>query len=116
MFRLAAVVFALLPFLVLEFVLRLCGVGYDTHLVVKTDRANRFQFNSAFDRSYYGLEDLGGPDPRTFELPKPSGTYRIIVVGGSTVAGFPYPFELALPKQLEVVLNEQLPERKFEVL
>jgi len=118
-FRLAAIVLALLPFVLLELTLRWLGIGHDTRLVVgaATPAAPRaFRFNPATDRAYYGVEDLWGPDPRPFELPKPAGTYRIVVVGGSSVAGFPYPFELALPKQLEVVLQRQLPERRFEVL
>ncbi len=74
------------------------------------------RLNSSADRAFYGPMDLLGPEPRPIVLPKPAGTYRILVVGGSTVAGFPYPFELALPRQLQVVLQEQSPHRRFEVL
>lgn len=110
---------SLVPFMVLEIVLRLAGVGYETRLVMRVPNLadpNVYQFNPAADRAYYGLEDLSGPDSGPFQIPKPEKTFRIVVVGGSTVAGFPYPFELALPRLLEVVLREQLPERQFEVL
>jgi tetratricopeptide (TPR) repeat protein len=118
-FRLLAILLSLSPLVLLEGGLRWCGVGYDTRLVVpapNAERSNLYRFNPAADRSYYGVEDLCGPDPRPFELPKPPGTFRAVVVGGSSVAGFPYPFELALPHQLELVLQQQLPERKIEVL
>ena len=119
LFRCLASGFSLLPLILLECVLRLAGYGYDTRLVRPAPDAASdatVQFNASTDRAYYGLEDLLGPEPRPFEIPKPQSTYRIIVVGGSTVAGFPYPFELALPKHLEVILAQQLPEMRFEVL
>jgi tetratricopeptide (TPR) repeat protein len=103
----------------LELALRAFGVGYDTRLVVQDEASaspTAFRFNPQADRTYYGLDDLSGPELRPFNIPKPEGVYRIVVVGGSSVAGFPYPFELAMPRQLELVLNLQMPERKFEVL
>jgi tetratricopeptide (TPR) repeat protein len=119
LFRLAAIGLSLLPLLVLEVALRWRGVGHDTRLLVRDDAASAptvYRFNSHADRAYYGVDDLWGPDLRPFEIPKPAGVYRIVVVGGSTVAGFPYPFELAMPRQLELILSRQAPERKFEVL
>jgi tetratricopeptide (TPR) repeat protein len=118
LFRFAAVVLSLLPFVVLELALRWRHVGHETRLIVPTNPATptTFRFNPDADRAYYGVENLWGPDLRPFEAPKPDGVYRIVVVGGSSVAGFPYPFELAMPRQLELVLNRQAPERTFEVL
>jgi len=119
LFRGLAIAISLLPLLLFELALRLCGSGYDTRLIVPAPSAasaTTYQFNAPTDRAYYGSEDLSGPEPRNFELPKPKRIYRIVVIGGSTVAGFPYPFELALPKHLEVILGEQLPEMHFEVL
>ena len=78
--------------------------------------AGTYRLNPHADRAYFGPMDVLGPEPRPFLLPKPKGLYRILVVGGSTVAGFPYPFELAMPRQLEVVLQQQSPDRQFEVL
>ncbi|MDA1052939.1 MAG: hypothetical protein O3C40_21005 [Planctomycetota bacterium] len=119
LFRCLAIAISLLPLVLLEFALRLFGYGYDTRLIVPAPdagSATTYQFNAPADRAYYGPEDLSGPEPRPFEIPKPESVYRIVVVGGSTVAGFPYPFELALPKHLEVILGQQLPEMQFEVL
>jgi ABC-type uncharacterized transport system substrate-binding protein len=39
-----------------------------------------------------------------------------VVIGGSTVLGFPYPPELAFPRHLELVLKSQQPNREIEVL
>lgn len=119
LFRFLAIAISLLPLVILELALRLFGYGYDTRLIIKAPAAGfatTYQLNAVADRAYYGLADLPGPEPRPFEVPKPTNTYRIVVVGGSTVAGFPYPFELALPRHLQVILGKQLPEMQFEVL
>jgi tetratricopeptide (TPR) repeat protein len=118
LFRLLAVAISLAPFLLLEIGLRAIGFGYDTRLVVRAPYAasvSTFKFNPDADRAFHG-RDLAGPDPRPFMIPKPAGVYRVVVVGGSGVAGFPYPLELAMPRHLEIILSEQLQEMDFEVL
>ncbi len=119
LFRLVAIALSLLSLLVLEIGLRILGYGYDTRLVVPVTGAaagDTYRVNPHADRAYFRAMDVVGPEPRPFLLPKPKGLYRILFVGGSTVAGFPYPFELALPRQLEVALQQQSPDRQFEVL
>lgn len=119
LFRLAAIGLSLFPFVVLEIGLRVLGCGHDTRLIVRVPGAavaGNYRLNPAADRAYFGPLDVLGPEPRPFALPKPAGLYRILVVGGSTVAGFPYPSDLALPRHLEIVLQQQLPDRRFEVL
>lgn len=108
LFRGLAVLLALAPFLLLEGGLRWIGVGHDPSLVVPSPQEpGAFQFNAAFDQAYYGETDLSGPEPRPFRLPKPAGVRRILVVGGSTVAGFPFPAELAFPRYIEAYLQAQ---------
>ncbi|MCA9059844.1 MAG: tetratricopeptide repeat protein [Planctomycetaceae bacterium] len=60
--------------------------------------------------------DLRGPEPRAFELPKPVSSYRIVVVGASSVQGYPYSSEIAFPRQLQLALLKQDPSRTIEVL
>ena len=104
---------------VTEKILVVFGVGKNLQLVVKvsgkTERL-RYQLNLEADRPYFGRHEIAGPEPRRFDLPRPDGVYRIVVVGGSTVFGFPYPPELAFPRQLQVLLNQQKNGQKFEVL
>ena len=47
--------------------------------------------------------------------PKPPGTYRILVLGGSTAAGLPVP-ELGFVAQLEAGLRSLVPDRPLEVV
>jgi Tetratricopeptide repeat len=119
LFRLCSIALALLPFMLFEGALRWLDIGDDTRLIIRgpnTTNRTEFQLNPAVDRIYYGRQDLSGPDPRPFAIPKPEGTFRIVVIGGSTVVGFPYPFELAMPRMLELALNQQQAEHHFEVI
>lgn len=119
LFRLGAVVLPLAVLSVVEVVLLATGVGADLALVVPVEDAGdilRFQINSEADRAWCPGQGMAGPEPRRFDLPKPDGTFRIVVVGASTVQGFPYASELAFPRQLELLLNLQQSRRNVEVL
>ncbi|MES2794127.1 MAG: hypothetical protein V4719_31225 [Planctomycetota bacterium] len=118
LFRGAAMLCGILPFLVLELLLLLFGVGHDLRLVVPVSGAKGwYRLNPRFDQAYYGKSDLIGPEDRPFQLPKPPGVRRILVVGGSTVIGFPYSPELAFPRQLQVLLQNSAPSGQInEVL
>ncbi len=118
-FRLVAMSLPLVGLILIELALRWAGVGMDLRLVESAGNgapAQMFRFNPWTDQAYYGATDLSGPEPRPFMLPKPAGTFRIVVVGGSTVVGFPYPSDLAFPRFLEILLSQQGLNRKFEVL
>ncbi len=96
-----------------------CGIGYDTRVVVPVETsgaADMFCLNEQASRAYYSGVELAGPNPRPFQLPAPRDTYRIVVVGESSVQGYPYYPELAFPRQLEIFLQRQLPGRRIEVL
>lgn len=117
-FRLLAVLMGLACVLLLEVGLRVFGLGADLSLIVPQPNASGwYQLNPQFDQPYFGRGDLSGPEPQPFQIPKPSGTRRILVVGGSTVIGFPYPSELAFPRHLQVFLAAQAEHgERIEVL
>ncbi|MEJ7595904.1 MAG: tetratricopeptide repeat protein [Planctomycetaceae bacterium] len=123
LFRGTAILLGLSIFPALELLLRLLDVGQNTSLVIPVDPASiangekfSHQFNGAADLAFYGQTDLSGPESRPFALPKPTRTLRIVVLGESTVIGFPYPSELSFPRHLELQLQRQMPERDVEVL
>ncbi len=123
LFRMMAILFGLCLLMALEGALRLLNIGVDTSLVIPTSTAMKsdapsysHQFNGAADLVYYGPTDLSGPEIRPFNLPKPENTLRIIVLGESTVMGFPYASELSFPRHVEMQLLYQQPERPVEVL
>ncbi len=118
-FRLAAVLLSLAGVGLCEVALHAIGVGRDLSLVTRVPHECeilKYHVNSDADRSFCPGEGMAGPEPRRFDLPRPDGVYRIVVVGASTVQGFPYASELAFPRQLELLLNRQQSERRVEVL
>ena len=117
LFRALAIVFPFLLIGMANLSLYLLGVGVDTTLVVRAKQLSEpvYYLNPDVDRAYC-TTDLRGPEPRGFTLPKPSKTMRIVVVGESSVQGYPHPSELSFPRQMEIMLQRQLPEVKVEVL
>lgn len=118
LFRLMAIAIPLLLFGVVELGLRAAGVGkpllLTEHVGDSTFLATRL--NPAVDQSWYGQRELGGPVPHRFDVPKPKDVFRVLVVGGSTVLGFPYDPALAFPARMEAILQRELPDRNVEVL
>lgn len=118
LFRLSAIAIGPLLLMTVEVAMRAFDWGRNLDLVIRVDSdgSTLHQLNPLVDQPYFGKFDLYGPEPRHFTLPKPAETCRIVVVGGSTVIGFPYPPELAFPRILEILLQQQIDDMQFEVL
>jgi hypothetical protein len=116
-FRVAAVAFPFVAVAATNLALYLSDVGVNTEFILRTGQGidSKLYLNPRADY-VYGLFDLRGPEPRAFARAKPKTTMRIIVVGESSVQGFPYSSELAFPRQLQLVLERQLTGRQFEVI
>jgi tetratricopeptide (TPR) repeat protein len=118
-FRTAALVLPVALILIVEVLLVTFNAGNNLGLFVKLPGAPgilAYQVNPRAEESYFAGRQLAGPEPKRFDLPRPDGVYRIVVVGGSTVLGFPYPPELSFPRQLEVLLNQQSDHERFEII
>ena len=117
LFRATSVLLPVALVLLVNAALGWLGIGEDARLVVRSKRSSAgvYHFNRRVDAAY-AASDLRGPEPRGFVLPKPEGTFRVVVVGASSVQGYPFPSELSFSRHLELVLSRQLPDRKVEVL
>lgn len=62
-----------------------------------------------------GLVRLSNPDERFSARPS-SGTFRVVCVGDSTTAGWPYQPRGGYPERLALLLRAALPGRRVEVL
>ena len=118
-FRFVVVLF---PFACLplgNWIFYLLDIGLETNLVVPLPESSVSEWhvlNGDVDAAYWDMGDLSGPESRPFLLPKPTDLLRVVVVGASTVEGFPWPTELSFSRQIELTLQEQHPQRKVEVL
>ncbi|MDP1798934.1 MAG: hypothetical protein Q8K78_15675 [Planctomycetaceae bacterium] len=108
LFRCVAICFGLGCIGLMEVALRVVGYGHDLQLIIPVPQApGWYQLNPRFDEPFFGQTNLSGPDGKPFRIPKPKDTRRILVVGGSTVIGFPYTPDLAFPQLMQELLQRQ---------
>lgn len=124
-FKILLPVFGVLLLVVAELVLRLVGYGSGYRLFERDRRddgteiyrlnpnaAERFFFRRVEGKAVAPSRVL----PVEFPVKKPADTIRIVALGGSTTAGFPYPRSGAFPGFLKAQLSDLHQDKKFEVI
>ncbi len=127
--RLLLICFGLLLIGCLEGGLRLAGFGGSqplTRLLIwkKTEgeELRLVETNQSFLEVFFarpvsdGSLRSGSMVTERFFLPKPKGTFRIIMIGESTIQGFPMPRNLTSSAFLQEYLRRSMPGRDVEVL
>ena len=113
----AVIVIPVLFILAIEMGLRIAGYGIPTAAVItynwngKTAYCDNYKFTWRFFPRPIARE----VDPFIFLKPKPAGTYRIFVVGGSAAQGVP-DGAFSFSRVLRVMLSEAYPGTDFEVI
>lgn len=117
-FRLGAVLAGVLPLLVVEGGLRLCGFGRPVDSPDPLAGFNRnyplFEQEGAVYRTTRATAPFVAP--QEFPAAKPPCGFRIFCFGGSTVYGHPYTGETAFPKWLELELTSSDPSRQWQAI
>ncbi|MFQ6613418.1 MAG: tetratricopeptide repeat protein [Fidelibacterota bacterium] len=125
MFRLRKIFFflglAALPIIVLiilEGFARLVSPGPNLDLVIPDpERPGYVRLNPDVSLRYFPRSSMTGfGQDRAFPLKKPPHTFRIITLGGSTTAGFPYFYAGSFPQIMEFALNAGSPDVFVEVI
>ena len=98
----------------LEGGLRLGGYGYPTGFFVKADDGSGYTPNFRFGWRFFPRPLARDPEPCLLST-KPAGTIRIFVLGSSAAMGTPDP-AFGFGRILEVMLREQYPGTRFEVV
>lgn len=111
----------LIPVVILmltEGFLRLTGLGPDTRLFIPINTSTElWGANPNVVLRYFprtGLSGFGAEN--LFYQPKPAGVYRIIALGGSTTAGFPYYFNGSFPARLRQYLAAADTTQTYEMI
>lgn len=117
----AAIAIGLAPFVLLELCLQLAGVSprdpaplpgvVDLHQLRPL-----FELSADGERMEIAAERLGLFRPASFPVQKSPQTYRIFVLGGSTVQGRPYATETAFSTWLQLSLEAADPARRWEIV
>lgn len=113
----------LLPVLVLavvEFVLRLIGYGHSYPLFIASDQFEGYlQPNQQVINRYFPDPSVApkvSPDTVYFKQDKPEDSFRIVIQGGSSAAGFPFGRFGSLQGMLEQRFKRLYPDKNIEVI
>ncbi len=119
-YRLAAVVFGLAPFVLAELLFVALGWGRPTEhddpfvgfsaihpLFVRSDDGTRYEIPKSRQKCFC---------PQSFAARKADNEYRVFCLGGSTVQGRPYAVETSFTTWLEMNLQLAAPDRTWRVV
>jgi lysophospholipase L1-like esterase len=98
-----------------EVALQVAEWGPENRIFVEEGEAYRLNGRVAerfFPRQYVRV----APGQVHFPRDKAAGTFRIFVLGASTLLGFPNPLGTSFPVFLQVMLEDAYPRRRFEVV
>lgn len=113
----ATLLLPLLFFALLEGGLRLAGYGADYPLFVDVEGAEGYRMPSREVASrYFANNSPPTPNPDFFRTAKPKGSFRVLVQGGSSAAGYPFYRGAAFPQILGTRLRLAYPDREVEVV
>jgi len=103
--------------LVAEWTLNLAGVGEKTNapLIYEQSNVDVQVFNPEYAGRYFD-DFLPSVAFNPFQTNKSDGSVRIVVLGGSTTAGFPYQFYYGFPATMERHLRATNPAGRVEVI
>lgn len=119
-FSLILIIWPLFLLGVLEIVLRIAGLFSPEPLFLESYKGGKevYQLNSYVARRYFNPKKVVVPTlyPETFEKNKSPNTIRIFCLGGSSMAGFPFDYQVPFPHQLYHLLRQTYPQYHFEVI
>jgi tetratricopeptide (TPR) repeat protein len=120
LFRFILVLSPLVLLLLIELGLRGTGLWAPEPLIIDvpgSDGAMR-GFNVHAGRRYFSEGQTAVPmlTPEVFPRTKSPKTFRVLCLGESSTAGFPFDCQVPFPWQLKRILSEAYPDRTIEVL
>jgi tetratricopeptide (TPR) repeat protein len=107
-------------FVTLEFVLRWAHYGENLDFVFEQEVNGKqyYTINSKIARRYFPGQPQAAPRvyDDSFEKVKSPNTYRIFCLGESTMQGYPYEYNGALPRLIKDQLTQRIPDKNIEVI
>ncbi len=117
-FKIIAISIPFLFLVILEMLLRSFHYGYDPALFLEDAKRPGFVHNNTGISRQFFVDNHVAPGSysQIFKKIKPSGTYRIFVLGESSALGFPYTHRGSFPRMLEYWLSMTYPEKNIEMI
>lgn len=119
LFRLITLSLPLLLLVLVELILRLAGVGENVDLFVENPAEGFEQYmmvNPVVGKKYFQKFEYTSPPNDIFLREKAPESFRIFVMGSSTVVGFPHGYNLMFSRILHQQLQDAYPGRHIEVV
>ena len=119
LFTVFTVLIPVLLLVLIEAVLRLLHYGGEQRLFISAPRevAKYMMLNNKVGSRYFFMQKtLPTPPKDLFLKNKPTGGYRLFVLGESTTAGFPYEGNIMFSRILQHRLAEAFPDKTVEVV
>jgi tetratricopeptide (TPR) repeat protein len=120
LFTLLLLILPLFLLTMFEMGLRIVGYGESYPLVKKVKKFGRekFMVNREVTKRYFNLPDEMIPEAseEIFDFEKKPNSVRVVCLGGSTTAGFPYELNATFPFQLQYRLRDALLDNYVEVI
>ena len=111
--RVAAILLPLMVIVACEGIVRLFGTT--TFLIPVSGQPDYQTVNPAYASRYFrGFIPQVAYNP--FLKHKPDSVFRVVTLGGSTTAGYPYPFYVGFPERFAARFRSIHPERPVEVI
>ncbi len=110
--------FVVIFFAVVEIGLRIAGIGLDFSLVVPhPEKPDFIMSNPNLAGKYFNDPELSEFGYENVVLKnKVPGTFRIVALGASTTAGFPYFYNASFPAMVKQQLQDRFPEQRIELV
>ncbi len=100
----------------LEGILRILNYGEEIPLVLDVGETY-YVINPDIAKRYFSnIKNPPSPANDFFKKNKSEDTYRVVVLGGSSAAGFPYTPSFSFSKYLREALIHSFPEKRIEVI
>ncbi len=118
-FRIISILLPVIILLFLEAVLRIAGYGDNLNLFVRNPEKGYEKYlmvNPVVGKKYFQKFEYTSPANDIFTDRKPENTFRVFVMGSSTVYGFPYERNLMFSRILHQRLESAFPEKKIEMV
>ncbi len=120
LFTVVALCIPVVFFALVEAGLRLAGYGHSYPLFIPVAEAPGFLQANPDSVKRFVVDEFATPDvrihPTRFPEQKAPGTFRIVVQGGSTAAGFPYGYGASLAGMLQQRLQATFANVNFEII
>ncbi len=119
LFKIISLSLPVLILLLLEGFLRLISYGDNLDLFITNPKDGYEHYlivNPTVGKKYFQELEYDSPANDIFLKKKPKGTFRIFVMGSSTVKGFPFEYNLMFSRILQKRLEDVYPDRHIEVV